>query len=115
MRYLQRQQPDRTTTTTVSQQLPELLGIPTTDCEVKGEGRYEQDILVLPDVVQAHDVRVVDELHDDDLALDARGVLVSFSVGLGDGHPGGHKGVFGEDLDGGVLARLGVFGDLDSA
>ena len=67
----------------------------------------------LPDVVETHDVGVFDELHDDDFALDAEEHVFGGVSGTGEG--GAVEVLFGDDLDGGVLACFGVAGDTDAA
>lgn len=67
----------------------------------------------LPDVVETHDVGMVDEFHNDDFALDAEEHVFG---GVGGTCDGGavEEMVFGDDLDGGVLACLCVPGDANA-
>ena len=66
----------------------------------------------LPDVIQVEHVWVIDELHDDDFPLDAEEDLVGPGACFGNGQTGRDNQPLGYDLDGGVFARDGVFGDL---
>ena len=65
----------------------------------------------LPDVIEAHDVRVLDKLHDDDLALDAVQDAVRLVAETVEGHAGVEEGRLGYDLHRSVLARLGMAGE----
>jgi len=66
-----------------------------------------------PDVVQTHDVGMFDQFHDDDFALDAKKHVF---WGIGGTCEGGavEELLFGDDLDGSVLACLGMSGDADA-
>lgn len=66
-----------------------------------------------PDVVETHDVGMFDEFHDDDFAFDAEEHVFG---GVGGACDGGavEEVLFGDDLDGGVLACLGVSCDADA-
>lgn len=67
----------------------------------------------LPYIVKVHDVRMVNQLHDDDLPLNPQQHLLALGSGFRDGHARGEDRLLGDDLDCCVLARLGVFGELD--
>lgn len=57
---------------------------------------------------------MVDQLHNDDLSLDAQKHFVRSRAGLGHGHPRVEDKSLGYDLDCGVFARDGVFSNLDA-
>lgn len=78
----------------------------------KGKGDVQLPIS-LPYIVEVHNVRMVDQLHDDDLPLNPQQHLLALGSGFRDGHARGEDRLLGDDLDCCVLARLGVFGELD--
>lgn len=66
-----------------------------------------------PDVVETHDVGMFDELHYDDFALDTEEHVFG-AVGTACDGGAVKELLFGDDLDGGVLACLGVSCDADA-
>lgn len=66
--------------------------------------KNSQLFLGLVDIIESNDVRMVDELHDGNLALDA-----SMHGGLV-----GQRG-FGDDLDGDLLIGLAMASEFDTA
>lgn len=82
--------------------------------EKKAKGN-EQFSIRLPNVIQVHHIRMINQLHNDDLPLDTQQDLVGFGAGFGDGHSGGEDGLLGDDFDGGFLACYGVAGKADDS
>src|ERR1700722_5010108 len=60
----------------------------------------------LPDVVELHDVRVIDQFHDDNFALDGEKNSLSKRAIAGQGFGGPGQGQLGYDLYRGFLVRL---------
>ena len=81
--------------------LEELPAFDVLEDEVKFGGR-------LPHVVEAHDVGVFDELHDDDLALDSVEDALRLFAETSEGHARVEEGGLGDDLHRGVLTSPGV-------
>lgn len=69
----------------------------------------------LPHIVEVQHVWMVDQLHDNDLSLDAQKDLVGSRAGFGHGHSRVQDKSLGYDLDCCVFACDRVFGNLDAA
>lgn len=78
-------------------------------------GGYIQIVRRLIDIVQTEDIRVINQLHKHDLALDPEHNLLLLFASVGYGHTAGDKGLLGDDFNGSVLVRLDMFGNLDAS
>ena len=74
-----------------------------------GDMSHVQLCAGLPDVEEAENIGVVDELHDDDFTLDALEDLLGTRARLGHAHPRRQDQALGNDLDRRVLVRDGMF------
>ena len=80
--------------------IEELSALDVFEDQVKAGGRF-------PDVVEFHDVGVVNELHNDNFAFHCKEVVFDFVRKPVQRDPT-CQGVLRDDLDGGVLSSLGV-------
>ena len=85
----------------IDEKVEELPAFDVLEDEIKFGGR-------LPHIVEAHDVGVVDELHDDDLALDSVEDALRLFAETSEGHARVEEGGLGDDLHRGVLTSPGV-------
>ena len=68
----------------------------------------------LIDIVQAEDIRVINQLHKYNLALNPEHDLLLLFAGMVYGHTAGDERLLGDDLNGSVLLRLDMSSNLDA-
>ncbi len=78
-------------------------------------GGHIQIVRRLINIVQAEDIRVVNQLHKHNLALNPEHDLLLLFASVRYGHTAGDKRLLGDDLNGSVLVRLNMFGNLDAS
>ena len=69
----------------------------------------------LIDIVQAEDIRVINQLHKYNLALNPEHDLLLLFASVGYGHTAGDERLLRNNLNGSVLVRLDMFGNLDAS
>lgn len=89
-------------------------GVSHVESEV-GVGGHIQIVRRFIDVVQAKYIRVINQLHKHNLALNPEHDLLLLFAGVGYGHTAGNKRLLGYDLDGSVLLRLDMLCNLDAS
>lgn len=69
----------------------------------------------LPYIVETHNVRMIDEFHDDDFAFDSKPFSLNFLCQTVKGDMGCGQGGLGDNFDGSELARFGVPSNSNAA
>lgn len=93
-------------TTTINQEVKQLTAFDVFQDEIKF-------LLAFVNVVYAHDVRMVHELHHRDFPVDSKALLVVLGLRRGQGRPRVEQRRYRENFDGRELARNIVLGEFN--